>query len=282
MLSCNNHQFRHLPARNEQDILAPDGTRFKTDPCPTTSIATSHAAGDSGTFPTQRIVGNNATGDFAVFEFDGEKYGPFEGVGVISDWTLELPSEVRHFDYNTISDVVLRIQYTASDPKSETAKAAGIAAVKKYINGQASGTVLPTAFFDIPSDFATEWAQLGKQATPDRKTATLKLHDLTSRLPFWTRGKSVTAVKSNFFVGGSSGSAVKISRKVNNETKELQLVPSSEKEWSSVKKYEDATASPGAKTEYSMMDEWCFDIGCDANGLLPFKEFYMVVQYKIA
>ena len=38
---------------------------------------------------------------------------PFEGAGAISDWSLTLPKTLRVFDYTTISDVIVHIDYTA-------------------------------------------------------------------------------------------------------------------------------------------------------------------------
>ncbi len=65
------------------------------------SIATSHAQNDSGMFE---------------LNFRDERYLPFEGCGAISSWKLELPViAVKQFDYNTISDVIVHIRYSAKD-----------------------------------------------------------------------------------------------------------------------------------------------------------------------
>lgn len=77
-----------------------DDARFVHDPIGITSIATGRAQGDPGMFE---------------FNFRDERYLPFEGAGAISRWRLELPTEYRQFDYNTISDVVLDLSYTARD-----------------------------------------------------------------------------------------------------------------------------------------------------------------------
>jgi hypothetical protein len=77
-----------------------DDARFVHDPIGITSIATSRAQGDPGMFE---------------FNFRDERYLPFEGAGALSRWRLELPTEYRQFDYNTISDVVLDLSYTARD-----------------------------------------------------------------------------------------------------------------------------------------------------------------------
>ena len=65
-----------------------------------TSVATSNANNDGGTFE---------------LNFRDERYMPFEGAGAISTWNLELPNKLRQFDYDTISDVIMHISYTAKD-----------------------------------------------------------------------------------------------------------------------------------------------------------------------
>jgi hypothetical protein len=65
-----------------------------------TSITTSSGSNDAGVFE---------------FNFKDERYLPFEGSGAISEWSLELPSAMRSFDYDTIADVILHISYTAKD-----------------------------------------------------------------------------------------------------------------------------------------------------------------------
>jgi hypothetical protein len=65
-----------------------------------TSIATSQAQNDAGVFE---------------FSFRGEQYMPFEGAGAVSDWKLELPTSFRSFDYDTISDVLVHVSYTAKE-----------------------------------------------------------------------------------------------------------------------------------------------------------------------
>ena len=65
------------------------------------SIATSGAQGDSGLFQ---------------LNFQDERYLPFERAGVISSWKLNLPRpDLAQFDYTTISDVLIQVNYTARD-----------------------------------------------------------------------------------------------------------------------------------------------------------------------
>lgn len=65
----------------------------------------------------QSIATSRGQNDAGVFElnFQDERYLPFEGVGVVSSWVLELSSDFRQFDYDTIADVILTINYTARE-----------------------------------------------------------------------------------------------------------------------------------------------------------------------
>ncbi len=67
--------------------------------------------------PTRSVSIATSTGvnDVGVFEFSfrDERYMPFEGLGAVSQWHLTLPKAFRQFDYETITDVILSISYTA-------------------------------------------------------------------------------------------------------------------------------------------------------------------------
>lgn len=65
----------------------------------TLPIATSSAQNDSGQFQ---------------LSFSDNQYAPFEGNGSISSWTLKLPAHFRSFDYKSISDVIVHMDYTAA------------------------------------------------------------------------------------------------------------------------------------------------------------------------
>ncbi|KAI1746597.1 hypothetical protein F4782DRAFT_544998 [Xylaria castorea] len=77
-----------------------DRSDFRTDYVPITTATISLGSHDSGMFE---------------FTFSGPRYMPFEGAGAISTWRLDRPIEVRRFDYETISDVVMHVGYTASN-----------------------------------------------------------------------------------------------------------------------------------------------------------------------
>ena len=85
-----------------RDIESPTGEgRLVEEPrSRNVSIATSRAQNDGGVFE---------------ISFRGERYMPFEGAGAVSDWKLELPGAFRTFDYDTISDVLVHVSYTAKE-----------------------------------------------------------------------------------------------------------------------------------------------------------------------
>ncbi|MBB3189318.1 neuraminidase-like domain-containing protein [Halomonas cerina] len=79
----------------------PNNPTFRDDLVDIQSIVTSQAQEDSGLFETS---------------LRDDRYLPFEGAGAIdSKWRLELPKKFRQFDYDTISDAILHIRYTARD-----------------------------------------------------------------------------------------------------------------------------------------------------------------------
>jgi Tc toxin complex TcA C-terminal TcB-binding domain/Neuraminidase-like domain/Salmonella virulence plasmid 28.1kDa A protein len=79
---------------------------------------------------TQSIVLSHGQSDNGLFElnFRDERYLPFEGSGAISSWHLQFPfantrdksgtkpnNLLQQFDYNSITDVILQLKYTARE-----------------------------------------------------------------------------------------------------------------------------------------------------------------------
>jgi len=92
-----SNEYRRNHADDEALL---DDSRFVEYSIPFKAIATSSAQNDSGVFE---------------LNFRDERYLPYEGAGVISTWQLEMPDQVRQFDYKTISDVIVHLRYTARD-----------------------------------------------------------------------------------------------------------------------------------------------------------------------
>ena len=98
--------------------------------------------------------------------FRDERYLPFEGCGAISTWRLELPKEVRQFDYNTISDVVLHVKYTAREGGSGLKNLANaslkerLAIIKQQLNQEGLHIAM-----NLKHDLSNEWHLLKKNGS---------------------------------------------------------------------------------------------------------------------
>ena len=75
---------------------------------------------------TQAIATSTGQNDSGLFElsFHDERYLPFEFAGAVSRWRLELPPETNFFDLDTLSDVVVHLNYTAREGGEVLAAAA--------------------------------------------------------------------------------------------------------------------------------------------------------------
>ncbi|HMI92452.1 MAG TPA: neuraminidase-like domain-containing protein, partial [Polyangiales bacterium] len=89
-----------------------------------------------------------------------DERNPFEGAGAISTWRLELPARHRQFDYDTISEAVVTLEYTAR----RDGRLAGIAttALADALADPVSGPLRRA--FSLRHEYPSEWYQLGVSA----------------------------------------------------------------------------------------------------------------------
>jgi hypothetical protein len=171
------HKFRTSAiAKDKNDYLEKTDVtdeRFSTVNVPITSIAVSTGQNDSGVFE---------------LNFKDERYIPFEGAGAISKWRIELPAAFRQFDYDTISDVILHVRYTAVEG-GDKLRAPAALSVQNYIEGVAELSQQEGlfAFFDLKHDFPTEWSKFMKPPAGATERL-LTLNKLYERLPIFTKG----------------------------------------------------------------------------------------------
>jgi Tc toxin complex TcA C-terminal TcB-binding domain/Neuraminidase-like domain len=149
-----------------------DDSRFVDDYSSVQSIVTSSGQSDTGLFDARLA---------------DERFLPFEGAGAVSTWRLELPSEVRQFDYDTISDVILEIRFTARSG-GELLKRPARAHVRSEIDqAKAAGMV---RLFSIRHEFPSEWAKFTSALLAgDAKTAELRLELREEHYPYWSKGR---------------------------------------------------------------------------------------------
>ncbi len=144
----------------------------------------------------QSIAASNAQNDSGVFElnFRDDRYQPFEGCGAISMWRLELPKEVRQFDYNTISDVVLHVKYTAREGGGGLRSLAEAALTEKLqeIKQSLGQTGLHIAL-NMKHDLPNEWNLLKTNGEVDLSIA-------KSRLPYFVQSIDGVEIESVTFI----------------------------------------------------------------------------------
>ena len=126
--------------------------------------------------------GNNDPGMFETSLNDG-RFLPFEGSGAESKWKLELPSSFRQFDYNTISDVILHVRYTARQGGAQLRAKAEENIHTLIGNANAAGLTL---LFSLKHEFSNEWHRFTTGS--GNFEATIR----RDHFPYFTKGKGVS------------------------------------------------------------------------------------------
>lgn len=121
----------------------------------------------------QSIVTSNAQSDTGIFELNlrDERFLPFEGAGAESAWKLELPSEYRQFDYDTISDVVLHMRYTARQGGASLKEEAECRIRELVEDANTTGLF---RLFSLKHDFPNEWHKFVSSDSNENFKATIK------------------------------------------------------------------------------------------------------------
>jgi hypothetical protein len=157
-------KFDKYPHHTDDKDLPADDERFVENNIPVKAIAASNAQNDSGVFE---------------LSFRDERYLPFEGAGVISEWSLELFSDLpsnnpdpanpdfgkplRQFDYGSISDAILHVKYTAREDAGPF-KNGAIAHLRDYFSQD--GTTHSLRLFNLRQEFPNQWHRFLKPTNP--------------------------------------------------------------------------------------------------------------------
>ncbi|MBA3488615.1 MAG: hypothetical protein H0T78_03570, partial [Longispora sp.] len=155
--------------------------RFVRDHVPVQSIATSGALDDSGMFE---------------LDFHDSRYLPFEGAGALSRWRLVLADEFRQFDYDSISDVVMHLRYTARDGGSAFGQRA-VESVTKRIGMDGAGL---SCMFSVRHDFPDVWQRLLRSRGED---LTVDVPVDGGRFPYFAAHNDVTVTGLSVLMPGA-------------------------------------------------------------------------------
>jgi Tc toxin complex TcA C-terminal TcB-binding domain len=134
----------------------------------------------------QQIVTSSGNNDTGMFETNlrDERFLPFEGAGAISTWKLELPASFRQFDYNTISDVILHMRYTARQGGTVLSGEATKSIEEFVADAKASGLAL---LFSLPHEFPNEWHKFTATGSAANFEATVR----RDHFPYLTQGRDI-------------------------------------------------------------------------------------------
>jgi hypothetical protein len=190
--------------------LQKSSIRISTDPSPKYARQGSDDKRFNDYYGTvQSIVTSSAQADSGLFETNlkDERYLPFEGSGVAgSQWQLSLPSDVRQFDFDTITDLVVHVRYTAREG-GDPLKAAAVQNLHDQIKH--AQTVGSTCLFSIRHEFPSDWAKFQNVTIGGAiLTAELSLTLTQDLYPFWAQKPVVKAVQ--FFAETASTTPINV------------------------------------------------------------------------
>jgi hypothetical protein len=133
----------------------------------------------------QSIVTSTPDHDSGMFEPAGQdnRFLPFEGSGAISTWKLDLPVDYPLFDYDTITDVILHIRYTARQGVDPTKVKDALDDL--FQQTAATGPNL-ALLFHLQQDFPAEWNAFTGGGAPFQATVR------RNQFPYFTQGKTKT------------------------------------------------------------------------------------------
>lgn len=140
----------------------------------------------------ESIVASSGQNDSGMFETNlrDERYLPFENAGAVSDWEIRLPADPRKepalFDYQTISDVLLHVRYTAREGGRLLRDGAMTNVTDLIAAFKAAGSV---RLFSVRQEFPSEWAKFQSQPVVADQGFELKIELRKEHYPFWGSGR---------------------------------------------------------------------------------------------
>jgi hypothetical protein len=237
-----------------------------------TDIASGYPENPSGDSRFNYIFGNveaittsSAQNDSGMFEmnFRDERYLPFEGAGAISTWAIELPPAYAQFDYNSISDIILHVKYTAFDDGALSSAASSY--LSTILDGTAgSGGANLFRLFNLRSEFATQWHQMMYGAAH-----TLVLENIGSRMPYLAQAGLLTVSDIEIYAPPSLIVNLSIGAMSYLLTEVYVSL-----DWA---KYTISTVS------FDLTDPWLFTMDTGSGPVTPadVKDAWMVLYYSI-
>ena len=212
---CCDQDHKHGPALDEccrsvepdtMNASQADGDRYVAMP-DDPRVVKQYAA-------TEAIVTSSGQNDSGMFElnFRDERYLPFEFAGAVSRWRIELPPDNNQFDMETLSDVVLHLNYTAREGGDVLRRAAN-AVAQRNLPGDG------LRFFDVKQEFPDLWQRFQTCSYDQEMGGKLALRLSRNMFPFirCQRDLSIVRVDVLFEAKGAVPSAHQIIKFMTND-----------------------------------------------------------------
>ncbi|SCX05636.1 hypothetical protein SAMN05216379_103140 [Nitrosomonas eutropha] len=246
-LTLLENKFRNtaIGGKSYAENTEEEDPRFSAYKIPINAVAVSSAQNDSGMFE---------------LNFKDERYLPFEGAGVISRWRLELP-KIRQFDYQTISDAIVHIRYTACEGGEILKLAAGKSLSKQLENitqeiNETGLHVALTMRHDMPND----WHMLKKNSFVD-------LIITKSRLPYMIQILDKPEIEEVMFLAQIKDDPTTYSISIDDSALGLAKISNELK-------------LCRGKSEAIKIDE-PFKLSVETD-LVKLEELFFIIKYKVA
>jgi hypothetical protein len=150
----------------------------------------------------QSIVTSSAQHDTGLFEtnLNDDRCLPFEYEGAVASWRLELPAGFRPFDYDTITDVLLHVRYTARQGGA-LLRNQSLAEIEQSLNDMLPAQNLAgvARLFSARHEFPSEWQRFLTPLTPAGDQV-LPLPLAADRFPFAFRDTGLLIDTFDVFV----------------------------------------------------------------------------------
>jgi hypothetical protein len=177
-LLSSNVRTSASAAGNYPERDAPNDARFSHAYGSIQSVATSHGQNDAGLFEVN---------------FRDERYLPFEGAGAISQWRLDLPQANNAFDFDTLSDIVIKLAYTSRQGGAALAAAAQTSLVQaRKLTTTAAGKTPLQRMWRVRYEYSDAWIAFRNAAA--QGAASLSLVIDRDRFPYAFRAAKLQIV----------------------------------------------------------------------------------------
>lgn len=100
---------------------------------------------------SQMIAVSGGVNDSGMFEvsFNDQRYLPFEGTGAVSNWRLSMPESTNLFNFESVSDVIIQVKYTAIS--------GGSLFKQQVLQLDPMRTRTGSRFFNMAQNFSQQW-----------------------------------------------------------------------------------------------------------------------------